>query len=97
MPSRYVPEGANVSHRRKVGMIIKALALFGPATIENISLRLQYDFKYKHYPNSRAIANYLSKYINIFEVKEKTNKYTIYKLKDDINVMDRKIQTEEIE
>ena len=90
MPNRYVPDNVNVTHRRKVGMIIRALTV-GPATIENISDRLQYDFKYKHYPNNRAIANYLSKYSKLFEIKEKTNRYTIYKLKDDINVMDRKI------
>ena len=93
MPEKYVPQTIEVTHRRKVGMIIKALSL-GPATIETISSRLQYDFKYKHYPNSRAIANYLSKYKSLFEIEEKTKKYVIYKLRDDIYVMDRKIQTE---
>tara|TARA_R110002110_G_scaffold47357_9_gene142353 strand:- start:3098 stop:3388 length:291 start_codon:yes stop_codon:yes gene_type:complete len=96
MTENYVPKSVDVTHRRKVGMIIKALT-FGPATIHTISARLQYDFKYKHYPNSRAIANYLNKYKILFEIEEKTKKYVIYKLRDGINVMDRKIQTEESE
>ena len=96
MPEKYVPSHMDIAHRRKVGMIIKALT-DGPATIQTISDRLQYEFKYKQYPNSRAIANYMSKYPALFEVQEKNKKYVIYKLRDEVNVMDRKIQTEESE
>lgn len=96
MPSSYIPERLNIPHRRKVGMIVRALTL-GPTTISGISTRLKYNFKYKLYPNPRAIANYLCKYSSLFEIEEKTRKYTIWKLRDDINVMDRKTQTEESE
>tara|TARA_R100000008_G_scaffold22781_1_gene12112 strand:- start:4999 stop:5295 length:297 start_codon:yes stop_codon:yes gene_type:complete len=95
-PNKYIPEGLEVTHPRKVGMIIKAL-IISPASVATISHRLQYEFKYKHYPDPRAISNYLSKYKSVFEVAEKTRNYTIWKIRDDVDVMDRKVQAKESE
>ena len=82
MPHKHLPTGMRVSHPRKVGMVVKALKL-GPATVETISKRLRSEFGYKHYPDPRAIANYLSKYKSLFEIEEKTRNYTIWKLREE--------------